>query len=62
MLTVNLLLKSNFHQHFLNIKVSLNTERKSLKFRLCILHYHMEGSVSQIFYSGLRFCFMNSRK
>ena len=29
-----------------------------MEFCLCIPHYHMEGSVSQIFYLGLRFCFM----
>ena len=50
-----------FHQHFLNMEISFNTQRKGLKFCLCIFHYHMEGSVSQIFDLGLRFCFMNSR-
>ena len=44
------------------MEISLNTQRKILKFRLCILHYYMEGSVSQIFYLGLRFCVINSRK
>ena len=48
-----------FQQHFLNMVSLLNTRRKTLKFCLCILHYHMEGSVSQIFYLGLSFCFMN---
>ena len=54
--------KMIFPQHFFNMEISLNTQRKCLKFRLCILHYHMEGSVSHIVDLGLRFCFMNSRK
>ena len=33
----------------------LNTQRKGLKFGLCIIHYHMEGSVSQNFYLGIKF-------
>ena len=29
---------------------------------ICVLYYHIEGTVSQIFYLGLSFCFMKFRK
>ena len=51
-----------FHQHFLNMDISLNRQQKLLKFCFCVPYYHIEGSVSQIFYLGLSFCFMKSRK
>ena len=51
-----------FHQHFLNGDKSLHRHKKLLKFCLCVLQYHIEGTVSQNFYLGLSFCFMKSRK
>ena len=50
------------HKLFLNTDISLNILTKCLTFSLCIVHYHIEGTVSQIFYLGLSFCFMKSRK
>ena len=41
------------HEHFFNTDISLNILPKCLKFSLCIVHYHIEGTVSQIFDSGL---------
>ena len=54
--------KMIFDQHSLNMEISLNTQRKSLTFCMCILHYHVKGTVSQNLYLGLTFSFMNSRK
>ena len=50
--------------HFFStcMDTSLHREPKLLKFCLCVLCYHIEGTVSQILYLGLRFCFMKSRK
>ena len=52
----------NFYQHFLNMYISLHNQDKLLKFCLCVLYYHIEGTVSQIFYLGHTFYFMKSRK
>ena len=52
----------NFYQHFLNMDISLHNQDKLLKCCLCVLYYHIEGTVSQIFYLGPTFYFMKSRK
>ena len=56
----------NFYQHFLNISrfehISLQNQQQILKFYLCVLHDHIEGTMSQIFDLGPTFYFMKSRK
>ena len=42
--------------------ISLNNNRKRLKFRVCILHDDKEGTVSQNFDLSPSFHFMKSRK
>ena len=39
--------------------ISLNSQQKCLKFCLCVVHYHNEGTVSQIFNFVPSFCFMS---
>ena len=51
----------NFYQHFLNMDISLHNQQKLLKFCWCVLQYHIERTVSQIFYLGPSFHFMKSR-
>ena len=51
-----------FYQHFFNMDISLNNQHKVLKFCLCALHYHIEGTVSQIFDLDPTFHFMKFRK
>ena len=51
-----------FYQHFLNMDISLHTHEKVLKFAVCVLWYHTEGTMSQNFYLGFSFYFMKSRK
>ena len=41
--------------------ISLNDQQRLLTFCLCVVHYHIKGSVSQIFYSCLSLNFMKSR-
>ena len=50
-----------FYQHFLNMDISLIPSYRCLKFAMRILKTHSEGSVSQIFYLGLSFCFIVCR-
>ena len=52
----------NFSPYFLNQDTSLNISPTYFKFGTPINSTHMEGTVSQIFYIGLSFHFMNSRK
>ena len=46
-----------FHFYFLNKGFSLNIEVNVLKSSADVKNILMEGSVSQIFYLGLSFCF-----
>ena len=41
--------------------ISLNNQQKLLTFCLCVVHYHIEESVSQIVYLCLSLDFMKSR-
>ena len=50
--------KHFFHFYFLNMDISLNIWLKILKSFTDVKHIYMEGSVSQIFYLGLGFCFI----
>ena len=52
----------DFYQTFFNMDISLDKQHKLVKFSLCVLYYHIEGTVSQTFDLGLSFCFMKSRK
>ena len=52
----------NFYQHFFNMDISLHNQHKLLRFCLCVLHDHIEGTLSQIFDLGPSFHFMRSRK
>ena len=47
-----------FYVIFLNTDISVTTQDIAMTFCMTILHIHIEGSVSQIFYLGPRFCFM----
>ena len=47
-----------FYVIFLNTDISVTTQDIAMKFCMAILHIHIEGSVSQIFYLGPSFCFM----
>ena len=42
--------------------ILVDSQQKRFKFCLCVVHYGIEGTVSQIFELGLGFCFMNFRK
>ena len=50
--------KHIFHFYFLNKDFSLNIEVNVLKSFTDVKNILIEGSVSQIFYLGLSFCFM----
>ena len=47
---------------FLNFDSSFNIKDRKLKFSVYVLGIMIEGTVSQIFYLGLSFCFMSLRK
>ena len=49
-----------FHVIFLNKDISIIVAGIILKFCMLVLHILSEGSVSQIFYLGLSFYFMQS--
>ena len=51
-----------FHQHFLNMDISLTFPLKLFKFLACILKIQTEESVSQNFDLGPSFSFMKCRK
>ena len=44
----------------LNMDISLQNQQKLLEFCLCVLHDHIEGTMSQIFYLGPTFHFIKS--
>ena len=48
-----------FHFYFLNKDISLNIYDKNLKLLTGVKHIHMEGTVSQILYSGRSFYFIS---
>ena len=50
-----------FHQHFLNMDISLPITYKSFKFSTCIHEIWMQGKVSQNFDLGPSFDFMKCR-
>ena len=52
----------DFSPIFFNMDISLHNQQTLLKFCLCVLHYGIEGTVSQIFYLGPTFHFMKFRK
>ena len=54
--------KSFFSLYFLNKDISFNIPSNVLKFDIHVNGGYMEGSVSQIFYLLLSFCFIKSRK
>ena len=54
--------KLNFSTFFLNQDISLNIVLNRLKFGLPVDETHSEGTVSQIFYLGLSFHLVKSRK
>ena len=43
-----------FYQHFFNMDIPLHRQQKLLKLYLCVLQYHTEGTVSQIFYLHIK--------
>ena len=47
---------------FLNFDSSFNIKDRKLKFSVFVLGIMSEGTMSQIFYLGLSFCFMSFRK
>ena len=47
-----------FHVIFLNKDISVTTLDITMKISMTALHFHSEGSVSQIFYLGPSFYFM----
>ena len=51
--------KHIFHFYFFNKDFSLNIEVNVLKSFTDVKNILIEGSVSQIFYLGLSFCFMS---
>ena len=44
---------------FLIVHISTNYALGGLKFSMHVTNIHVEGTVSQIFYLGLSFCFMS---
>ena len=52
----------NFHYFFLNWDISVKNKAKRIKIGGHVVHIHLEGTVSQIFYLGHSFYFMQSRK
>ena len=53
---------SHFFLYFLNKDISFNIPWKLMKVKIHVLEGHSEGTLSQIFYLGLSFYFMQSRK
>ena len=51
-----------FNFYFLNCDILLNNTFSNTKSSIHIDNIHMEGTVSQIFYICLSFCFMKCRK
>ena len=51
-----------FYQRILNMDMSFENQQKCLTFCLCVVHDHIEGTVTQIFDLGFTFHFMKSRK
>ena len=51
-----------FHIIFLNMDLSITISDNAMRFCMALLHFHSEGSMSQILYSGLSFYFMLFRK
>ena len=47
-----------FYGGFFNTNISVTTQDIAMKCCMTILHIHIEGSVSQIFYLGPSFYFM----
>ena len=47
-----------FDNYFLNFDFLITLPCSDIKFCVLSLHTHLEGSMSQIFYLGLSFCFM----
>ena len=52
----------NFQYNFLNLIISVIYGAKSMKFGTPVVEGHLEGTVSQIFYSCPSFFFMKCRK
>ena len=50
-----------FHEHFLNIDISLTVSYKPFKFSRCIYEIQMQRSFSQFCYLGPSFDFMKCR-
>ena len=57
-----LILNLFFHFYFLNMDISLNIYTLVMKFYTGALNIPLEGSVSQIFYLGPGFYFMNKNR
>ena len=55
----NKLENRTFDNYFLNVDFSLTITHRDFKSRLPSLNTPLEGTVSQIFYLGLRFYFMS---
>ena len=51
-----------FYDYFFEFDFIKNIAYACLKFCLVILQTHLEGTVSQIYYSSLRFCYGKNRK
>ena len=52
------MLKQILYVIFFNTDISVTTEDIAMKFCMTILHIHIKGSLSQIFYLGPSFCFI----
>ena len=52
----------NFHYLFLNLNISVKNKAKRIKLGGHVVHIHLEGTMSHIFYLGHSFYFMKSRK
>ena len=50
--------KKNVCLLFLIVHISTNFALDGLKFWMHVSNIHVEGTVSQMFYLGLRFCFI----
>ena len=55
----NKLENRTFDNYFLNVDFSLIITHRDFKSRLLSVHTPLEGIMSQIFYSGLRFFFIS---
>ena len=60
--TVSKFENSLFFLNSLNKGISFKIPERLMKFEIHVLEGHSEGRVSQIFYLGLRFYLMQSRK